>query len=92
MTIYVMLTVDLNRGVNEDARDKFNQHMKDKLWAKLKLTTTWQARFAEGVTPDSAISTAKSDVRNAAANAGIAYYEAAIQAGTSAPTIWNQLD
>lgn len=90
MQVYVMLTVDLNRGVSEDAREKFNESLKEQQWTKLKLTTTWYAKFKEGVTAEGAINTAKADVKRAAAHASISNYEGAAEAGYSAPTVWNQ--
>lgn len=90
MQVYVMLTVDLNHRVSEDARNKFNESLKEQQWTKLKLTTTWQAKFKEGVTVEGAISTTKADLKRAAAAAGISNYEGAAQAGYDAPAVWNQ--
>lgn len=90
MTIYVMLTVDLNRGVSDDARKKFYDYLSKEQWARLKLTTTFWAEFAETATPEGAMRAARKDVKNAAASAGITYYEAAAEIGSSAPTVWNQ--
>ena len=91
MKISVMLTVDLNRGVSEEAREKFNESLKQQEWKKLKLTTTWYATFIEGVTSEAAISAAKADVKRAAAHASISNYEAAAEAGYSVPAVWNQI-
>jgi len=90
MTIYVMLTVDLNRGVSDDARQKFYAYLAKEQWNRLKLTTTFWAKFSENSTPDGAIGATRKDVRNAAVSAGISYYEAAAEIGSSAPTVWNQ--
>lgn len=91
MQIYIMLTVDLNNRVTEEAREKFNEVLKENQWVKLKLTTTWWARFTEGVTGASALVVTKQDVKNAAAAAGVTNYEAAAEVGYSEPTIWNQV-
>ena len=73
MTIYVMLTVDLNRGVSDDARQKFYDYLAKEKWSRLKLTTTFWAKFAENATPDGAIGATRKDVRNAAASAGMQF-------------------
>ncbi|MBB1632268.1 hypothetical protein [Cupriavidus sp. UME77] len=91
MAVFVMLTVDLNRGVTEEARDKFNEALKQEQWTKLTLTTTWYAKFKEGVTEAGALDTTKVDVTNAASHAGITNYEVAAIPSTSMPTIWNHL-
>lgn len=76
MAVSVMLSVDLN-NVTSEARTKFYEELKTRLWVKLKLTTTWRAQFTEGATHAAAISTTKSDVEAAAKLAGITNYEAA---------------
>ena len=90
MTVYVMLTVDLNRGVTEDQRKRFNEKLEELQWRKLSLTTTWQAGFKEDVSEAGAIQTTKNDVARAAAYAGVAQYEAAAEAGRNPPSVWNQ--
>lgn len=90
MTVYVMLTVDLNRGVSDDARQKFYDYLINEQWTRLKLTTTFWAKFTETATQDGALGAAKNDVKNAAAHAGVTHYEAAAEAGNSAPAVWNQ--
>lgn len=89
MSLYVMLTIDLNRGVSDEARQKFYDYLAREKWTRLKLTTTFWAKFAEKATPEGAISTAKMDVRNAALSSGVVNYEAAAEAGSSAPSVWN---
>lgn len=89
MAVYVMLTVDLNKNVSEDARAKFYEKLKQEKWQKLKLTTTWHASFDVSFTKQSALQTTKSDVAAAAAVAGIRNYEAAAEAGDEPPTSWS---
>lgn len=89
MAVYVMLTVDLNRDVSAEARQKFNEHLAGAKWTKLKLTTTWYAKFKDGTTTDGAISETKADVKRAADQAGIRSYEAAAEAGEAAPAAWS---
>jgi hypothetical protein len=90
MKVYVMLTVDLNRYVSEDARKRFYEYLAKEQWTKLSLTTTWCAAFKDGVTTVEAITTTKTDVKNAAAHAGVGNYEAAAEPGYEAPTVWDQ--
>ena len=90
MTLYVMLTVDLNRGVSEDARNRFNEHLSRNLWIKMKLTTTWYVPFTTGSTPEGALRTTKSHLKQAAAYAGISNYEGAAVTSDQPPTVWNQ--
>lgn len=52
MQVYVMLTIDLNRGVTDEARENFYESLKQQQWTKLKLTTTWHAKFKEGVSAE----------------------------------------
>lgn len=89
MAVSVMLSVDLN-NVTSEARTKFYEELKTRLWVKLKLklTTTWRAQFTEGATHAAAISTTKSDVEAVAKLAGIKNYEAAASASDERPTEW----
>lgn len=87
MAVSVMLSVDLN-NVTSEARTKFYEELKTRLWVKLKLTTTWRAQFKEGASKTGAINTAKSDVAAAAKLAGITNYEAAASASDEHPTEW----
>jgi len=88
MSVYVMLTVDLDSGVSDAARKKFNAYLAKENWKKLKLTTTWYASFKERATNAGAIGAAKTVVKNAAADADISNYEAAALAGDAVPTVW----
>lgn len=90
MQVHVMLTVDLNRYVGDEARKRFYEYLAKEQWTKLSLTTTWRATFKDGVTTAAAIGATKTDVKNAAAYAGIGNYEAAAEPGYEAPTVWNQ--
>lgn len=92
MTVYALLTVDLNRGTTEDQRKLFNEKLAEFKWKKLKLTTTWTATFSPEVSESGAIGTTKYDVARAAAHARITNYEAAVQVGTTPPAIWKQPD
>lgn len=88
MSIYAMLTVDLNESVSTEARRKFAEHLAKENWAKRPLTTTWTASFSSAFQAQSVIETAKEDVAAAAALAGIKNYEAAIAISDTPPTMW----
>lgn len=87
MAVCVMLSIDLN-NVTSTVRAKFYEELQGKQWAKLKLTTTWRARFNDNVSKADAISVTKSDVASAAKTAGVVSYEAAASASDEAPTEW----
>lgn len=89
MSFYALLTVDLNNYVDEDARDEFNEYLKDKNFVKLKLTTTWRVTFTAG-TETGALALTKKVVADAAAAAGIQDYEAAVIFGQNPHKVWNQ--
>ena len=90
MAVSVLLTVDLNRNVSEASRKVFNEKLAELKWNRLSLTTSWTARFVEGATIEAALSTAKGDVAQAAAAAGVSNYEAAAQAGHQSVEIWRK--
>ncbi|MGA4493782.1 hypothetical protein [Vreelandella venusta] len=82
MKYRALLTLDLEKGVSAEKREKFYEYLRDKKWAKLSdLTTTWKATFSEGTTREDAISTAKTHVANAAKHSNVSSYSAAVQVG-----------
>jgi len=87
MAVSVMLSVDLN-NVTSTVRAKFYEELQKKHWVKLKLTTTWRARFADTASKAGALTTAKVDVAAAAKAAGVVNYEAAASASDEPPTEW----
>jgi len=65
-----------------EKRKKFYEYLKKEKWTKLSdLTTSWKCSFNDDVKRESAIGTAKSDVKGAARHAGVAVYNAAVQVG-----------
>ena len=88
MAMHVMLTVDLNK-VSSEARNQFNGYLQGKHWNKLSLTTTWTAKFKDGVSASDALQTTKNDVAKAADYARISDYEAAAQAGEQKTVQWS---
>ena len=86
MGLQVMLSLDLERGVSEERRQRFNEYLAQEHWIKIpKVTTTWRASFTDGVTFESAIQATKHVVANAASHANISYYEAALHVGSTQP-------
>lgn len=80
MTIYAMLTLDLNRDVSSTQRDAFYQYFLERNWIRLKLTTTFTASY-DGASYESALATVKERVLGAAAASGVKSYEVALQLG-----------
>lgn len=81
-----MLSLDLERGVSEERRQRFYEHLRREKWVKVaKVTTTWWARFNEGVSDAVAVQVTRQDVANAASYAGINYYEAVVHVGDGEP-------
>lgn len=88
MAIHVMLTVDLNRNVTTDQRNRFYEELRIRNWVKIdSLTTTWKAHFNENVRVEEAIEATKSTVAAAATTASISSYDAAAMFGGQTPTI-----
>lgn len=86
MGVQVMLTLDLESGVSEERRQKFNEYMAAQKRTKIpKVTTVWRASFQEGVTYDGAAQATKNDIARAASAAGITYYEAVMHLGPNPP-------
>lgn len=87
--MHVLLTVDLNSVTDTKKRDRFNEELKNKQWKKFReTTTTWHAKFQDGVSAAGAVATTKKEVAAAATAAGIASWDAVCLAGEDAPTIF----
>lgn len=87
--VYALLTVDLGRGTTKLAKNNFGEQLISRHWRKMDLSTTWYAKFQDGVTNDMAINTARLDVNSSAREAKIETFEAAVQIGFEKPTVWN---
>ncbi len=90
MTAYVMLTIDLNKNVSDEARKKFYEFLLSKNFKRLSLTTTFYTQYTAGVTEDGALKSTRDYIQQAAGNAGITNYEAAIQVGTVPAAVWKE--
>jgi hypothetical protein len=78
MALRALLTLDIDRDASSEKRKKFYDWLKDKSWTKIpKLTTTWKARFEDGVSQADALKEAKNDVKGAADHSGVSTYDAA---------------
>lgn len=82
MKYKALLTLDLEKGVSTEQREKFYEYLKEKKWVKLSnLTTTWKIVFVEGAKRENVIRTVKSHVANAAIHSNVSSYSAAVQVG-----------
>ena len=86
MPKYVMLTLDLERGVSEENRQKFYAKLKELLWTKIpKVTTTWKCSWAESQSEDTIRRVVQNDLTAAAAQAGSPQYHAVAMIGDAPP-------
>ena len=84
--MYAVLSLDLDK-VTTTQRDKFYESLKNNQWIKINnLTTTWYVNFKEDATESGIISTAKSDVNNAAICANVQNYNAMLSVSKNKPT------
>lgn len=82
MGFKVLLTLDLERDVSTENRQKVYNYLKKQKWEKLKeLTTSWKCSFEENANREAVISECKKDVRNAIRVGGVTSYHAALQIG-----------
>ncbi|WP_153788973.1 hypothetical protein [Pseudomonas sp. EMN2] len=88
MTIYAMLTVDLNGHVTSQAREVFNEVLRKHHYVKHKLTTIWTVQFVPGASPAAAENAVREHVALAARTAGISDYEALLMQGQQPATEW----
>lgn len=85
MSLHMMLTVDL-KNATSNARAVFDAKMAEKKWSKSpNVTTTWTAIFSADAPPQGAINATKTDVADAARQAGIMVYEAVCLPSVAAP-------
>ena len=75
MTIYFMLTLDLNGNVSTDAREKFYAVLRANNLQRRGLTTTWSGRFSEDHSTSSAERVLKDVLKGASAASGVLNYE-----------------
>jgi hypothetical protein len=86
-TVHVLHTVDLDKAVTTDQRDKFAEYLANKQWVKLALTTTWAATYQDSDSYDDVAHAVKIDTVLAAKHAGISTYEIAFMIGDRPPII-----
>lgn len=90
MTLYAIVTVDLDNGVSSTARAKFNEELKKKHFTKHKLTTLWTATWTGVATKVGALTYVRNSVDQAAATAGISTYEVLVSISEEPPTEWKK--
>lgn len=83
MTVYLMLTLDLNGNVSTEAREKFYNVLKADHLKRRKLTTTWSAHFVSHYTVAMAETHIKELLKRASTVSGVRNYEAAYMFSTS---------
>jgi len=85
-----MLTVDLNKEVSSEKRDKFYAYLGEKQWTKInQLTTLWYTKWQDGLLEQQMIQTTKSDIEGAAAVSGVSHYDVAL-ANCLKPIVWTK--
>lgn len=86
MGIKVLLSLDLERGVGDEARRKFYEYLAGQHWFKVpKVTTCWKATFQDGATEPGIVHAVKSDIANAASYARVSAYNAVVHMGYTEP-------
>lgn len=90
MSQYTLLTLDLNREISSEARDKFYAELEKLQWKKInQLTTLWYATWQDSVSEADIITTTKSDVEKAATAGNVAHYDAGLGI-CSKPIVWKK--
>ena len=80
MGLKALLTVDLENGVTNNQRERFNNKLNDLMWNKLEnFTTAWISSFKDNVTVPTAFAQVKKDVKAAADEGGIKTFHGAVQ-------------
>lgn len=86
MAKYIMMTLDLERGVSEENRQKFYAKLNELKWIKSPdVTTTWSTSWAEPQTSEYATREVREDLAAAAAAAGYPTYHSVAMIGDAAP-------
>lgn len=89
MELKVLLAIELGDSVSSDQRDAFVKALGGKRWIQVKpLQNTWQASFRDDVSEERAVETSKKDVADAASEAGVGDYSAALHIGPSLPVVF----
>lgn len=89
MTIYAMLTLDLNGNISTEVRNKFYESLKLRNFVKRKLTTTWTVTFKPHITKVAAEKYIRESVTLAALSSGVSNYEAAVVFSESPIVSWS---
>jgi len=85
--MYAMLSIDLDKKITTEQRNRFNEYLEKEDWTKIpNVTTTWYTSFVDSGTESGIINATQKDVSNAARHAGIVSYAAAVNVGSSKPT------
>lgn len=86
MVSNIMLSLDLERGVSDERRQRYYAKLSALNWVKVPdVTTTWRCSFNNPVTPEGAAQVVKDDLAAASAAAGYPQYHAVAMLGDSKP-------
>lgn len=86
MPRHVMMTLDLERGVSEESRQKFYAKLKELHWGKLPdVTTAWKCSWSNSQTDEYATRIVREDLESARAVAGSPKYHAVAMIGDAPP-------
>ena len=88
MSVYSILTLDLNDNVSSTQRESFYKALAELQWRRIsEMTTLWYATWKDDATHDGIVKTTKEDVAKAAKQAGIESYDASV-APCLKPYVW----
>ncbi|MDZ7704955.1 MAG: hypothetical protein U5L04_15370 [Trueperaceae bacterium] len=89
MELKVLLAIELGDDTSDEQREAFVRALGQKRWIRVKpLVHTWQASFRDDVSEERAVEMSRRDVAEAASEAGVSHYSAALHTGPSLPVVF----
>lgn len=86
MGIKVLMSLDLERGVGEEARRRFYEYLAAKYWTKVpRVTTCWRVSFVDGASEAGVVRAVQDHLAEAAKYAPVRSYNAVWQLGGGEP-------
>lgn len=86
MPKHIIMTLDLEKGVSEENRQKFYAKLKEASWGKIPdVTTTWKCQWSSEQTAAAMTNVVSTDLTNARAVAGYCAYHAVAMIGDAVP-------
>jgi len=90
MSIYSILSLDLNRGVTTEERNAFYKKLTELKWKKIsELSTLWYASWKDDTSGEDIIQTTKKDVDACASISKVSKYDASV-AVSGKPVVWTK--